>query len=541
MKETEFDYVIVGAGAAGCVLAARLAEEPDVTVGVFEAGGPDSAIILGIPGANVVTGTHPVYNWSYETEPVSELGGRKLYWAQGRVVGGSSSINGMMYLRGHRADYERWRSLGCDGWGYEDVLRCFRKSETNERGASELHGGDGPLQVSKGRATAPVCDIFLDAASSAGYALTDDLAKEAPQAFGHVDLTINNGRRSSAAVAFLRPALRSGRVTLVTGAQTLKVLIEAGAAKGIDYLASGQRRVARARREVILCGGAVNSPQLLMLSGVGDPRHLAEHGISTVVDRPEVGRNLQNHPMYKLMYAVNRPVTAYSYARPLGAAKAGLQYFLGRRGVLSRGLFPTSGFLQADDGDADTEIQVCMAPALVIRRRPGIFGILPTEHGFTLLLNHGSPFSRGSVRLKSSDPLAHAAIQPNYFSDPRDIGILARGALKAREIVHTGALGAMLGRELQPTTPRRTQAEVEADIRGTAATHYHPGGSCRMGSDSASVVDPSLKVRGVDRLRVADASIMPVMINGNTYAAAMMIGERAAEIIRAGRAGSQTN
>lgn len=532
MNPEEFDYVIVGAGAAGCVLAARLAEDKDVTVGVFEAGGPDSALILGIPGANVVTGTHPAYNWSYETEPVAELGGRKLYWAQGRVVGGSSSINGMMYLRGHRADYERWKSLGCEGWGYEDVLRCFRRSETNERGASELHGGDGPLQVSKGRGTAPVCDIFLEAASDAGYPLTDDLAKDAPQAFGHVDLTIGKGRRSSAAAAFLRPALRSGRITLFTGAQTLKVLISGAAATGIAYIQQGKHRTARARREVILCGGAVNSPQLLMLSGIGDPVHLAEHGIKTVVALPEVGRNLQNHPMYKLMYTVTKPVTAYSYARPFGAALAGLQYVFGRAGVLSRGLFPTSGFLQADEGNPETEVQVCMAPALVIRRKPGVLGILPTEHGFTLLLNHGSPFSRGAVRLKSADPLAHAAIAPNYFSDPRDIGILARGALKTREIVRSGALGKMLGRELQPAAPTTTQSEVEADIRATAATHYHPGGTCRMGGDAQSVVDPSLRVRGVERLRVADASIMPVMVNGNTYAASMMIGERAAELIR---------
>lgn len=532
MNPEEFDYVIVGAGAAGCVLAARLAEDKDVTVGVFEAGGPDSALILGIPGANVVTGTHPAYNWSYETEPVAELGGRKLYWAQGRVVGGSSSINGMMYLRGHRADYDRWKALGCEGWGYEDVLRCFRMSETNERGASELHGGDGPLQVSKGRGTAPVCDIFLEAASDAGYPLTDDLAKDAPQAFGHVDLTIGKGRRSSAAAAFLLPALRSGRITLFTGAQTLKVLISGVAATGIAYIQQGKHRTALARREVILCGGAVNSPQLLMLSGIGDPEHLAEHGIKTIVALPEVGRNLQNHPMYKLMYTVTKPVTAYSYARPFGAALAGLQYVFGRAGVLSRGLFPTSGFVQADEGNPETEVQVCMAPALVIRRKPGVLGILPTEHGFTLLLNHGSPFSRGAVRLKSANPLAHAAIEPNYFSDPRDIGILARGALKTREIVRSGALGKMLGRELQPAAPTTTQSEVEADIRATAATHYHPGGTCRMGGDAQSVVDPSLRVRGVERLRVADASIMPVMVNGNTYAASMMIGERAAELIR---------
>lgn len=533
MKALEFDYIIVGAGAAGCVLAARLAEDSGVTVGVFEAGGPDKAFLLRIPGANVVTGTHPGYNWSYETEPVPELGGRKLYWAQGRVVGGSSSINGMMYLRGHKADYDRWEALGCTGWGYADALRCFRKSETNERGASPLHGGTGPLQVSKGRATAPVCDIFLEAAAERGYARVDDLNAPQSQAFGHVDLTIGKGRRSSAATAFLHPALKKGNVTLVTRASVLKVVISGAAATGISYLHNGQQQIAHARREVILTGGSINSPQLLMLSGIGDAEQLVAHGIRVEVERPDVGRNLQNHPMYKLMYSVNKPVSAYSHARPIGALKAGMHYLLGRNGVLSRGLFPTAGFIEADEGLPETEIQVCMAPALVIRRKPGLLGILPQEHGFTLLLNHGSPFSRGSVRLRSADPLAHAAIHPDYFSDRRDIGILARGAAKVRDIVRSGALGRMLVRELQPARPTPALMDIEADIRATTSTHYHPGGTCRMGSDSDAVVDPQLRVRGVERLRVADASVMPVLINGNTYAAAMMIGERAAELIRA--------
>ncbi|TKT75770.1 GMC family oxidoreductase N-terminal domain-containing protein [Aquamicrobium sp. LC103] len=533
MKVREFHYVIVGAGAGGCVVAARLAENRDLRIALLEAGGGDDAMIMRIPGANVVTGTDPRFNWSYQTEPVPQLEGRGLYWAQGRVVGGSGSINGMMYMRGHRSDYDRWEREGAKGWGYDDVLPYFRKSETNERGASELHGGSGPLQVSRGQGTAPVCDMFLESAAASGFALTDDLNAEASEAFGHVDLTIGRGLRSSTSAAYLRPAMRRGNITLLTHATVTRVVIDAGEARGVEFVQNGERRQLAASRGVVLCGGAVNSPHLLMLSGVGDADHLREQGIKVAVDSPEVGSNLQNHPMYRLMYATTAPVSAYTHARPLGAVRAGLQYIFSRTGVLSRGLFPTSGYFHADAGDPLSEVQVSMAPAIVSRRKPGLLGILPKEHGFTLLLNQGSPFSRGEVRLKSGDPLAHAAILPNYFSDPRDIGIVARAALRVQELVRAGPLGRVLGRRMQPAGSATTQAEFEADIRATAVTHYHAAGTCRMGSDARAVVDPQLRVNGVARLHVADASVMPVLVNGNTYAPTIMIAEKAADLIRA--------
>ena len=526
-----FDYVIVGAGAAGCVLAARLSEDPSVSVALLEAGGSDRHPLVGIPGANVVTGTKPQFNWSYQSEPVPGLGGRSIYWAQGRLVGGSSSINGMMYVRGPARDYDGWN---LDGWRYRDVLPLFRRSETNERGASDIHGGDGPLRVSAGRSTAPVCDLFLEAVQQAGYPLTDDLNRDRTEVFGHVDMTIGGGRRSSAAPAFLRPALRRANLTLVTRAQATRVVVERGRAVGVEYISKGTPHVVRAAREVILCGGAVNSPQLLMLSGVGPADHLRTLGIDVVADRPQVGEGLQNHPMYRILHATTKPVTAYSHLSPRGLVAAGWQYATARAGVLARGLFPTSGFLFAEDGRPETEIQVSIAPALVIRRRPGLIGTLPQEHGFTLLLNHGSPFSRGRVRLRSADPLANAAIHPNYYDDPRDIAILARGVERVRDMIRRPAMAAVLGREIQPAGPIRNRADIEADIRATTVTHYHAGGTCRMGTDDASVVDAALRVRGVEGLRVADASVMPVMVNGNTYAAALMIGEKAADLIHAG-------
>lgn len=532
MTEAGFDYVVVGGGTAGCVIAARLAEDPSVRVAVLEAGGLDRNLLLRIPAANVITGTDPRFNWSYETEAVPGIGNRKLQWAQGKIVGGSSTINGMMYVRGRRRDFDGWATLGCAGWSYNDVLPYFRRIEASDRGESQLHGAHGPLHLSSGRATAPICDLFLEAAANAGLPRTDDLNADITEGFGHVDMNIGAGLRDSASAAYLRPALKRGNVAVFTHATATRILIEAGAARGVEYSRHGERLTVRAARSVILSGGTVNSPQLLMLSGIGDAAHLRSFGIPVVVDRPTVGKNLQNHPMYRLIYTTTEPVTAYTYARPLGAARAGLQYLLGRRGVLGRGLFPTAGFFYADPGDPATEIQVSIAPAPVVRRGPGVFGILPTQHGFTLLLNHGSPYSRGEVRLKSSDPLAHPAIQPNYFSDARDIGILARGTMRVYEIVRSPPMRDVVGRELLPETPTNSIEAIEQHIRSTVVTHYHAVGTCRMGSDADAVVDPQLRVRGVAGLRVVDASVMPVLINGNTMAATFMIAEKAADLIR---------
>lgn len=527
----EADYVIVGAGAAGCVLAARLSASGKHRVVLLEAGGADRSPILRIPGANFVTGTHPRFNWNYESEAVPGLGGRKLFWAQGRLLGGSSSINGMMYLRGHRRDYDRWSALGCRGWAYDDLLPLFRRSERSERGASPLHGDQGEMDVARGRSTAPVCDLFLDAVGEAGFPVVDDLCDEHAEAFGHVDMTIGAGRRASTSSAFLRRARGRPNLTVLTRSQAVRIVISGGSARAVEYVRDGQLRRIDAEREIALCGGAVNSPQLLMLSGIGPAAHLRQHGIPVIVDAPAVGESLQNHPMYRLLYSTTRPVTLFEHLSPSGLAKATFDYAFTRSGVLSRGLFPTTGHFYANPSDPGSEVQLSIAPALTIRRRPGVLGVLPTEHGFTLLLNHGTPASRGRIELKSADPLAPAAIQPNYFACDSDLHTLSTAVERTRELVFGTRLAAVVGREIQPAGSPSSREEIIADIRATTVTHYHAAGSCRMGGDAGSVVDPNLAVRGVSGLRVADASIMPTLINANTYAAAVMIGEKAADLI----------
>lgn len=527
------DYIVVGGGTAGCVVAARLAQDSRNSVLLIEAGGKDSHPLIAVPGANVVTGNAPALNWNYSSAAVPELGGRSLYWAQGRVLGGSSSINGMMFLRGLPEDYDVWRDMGCEGWGHDDVLPYFRRSETNERGASTLHGGEGPVRVSRGRSTAPICDLFLEAAAQAGFPVVDDLNAETGEAFGYVDLSLSRGRRSSTSRAYLR-SRKPANLRVVTRAVATRLTFDGKRVTGVAYRRGGSEHVVTAGREVVLSAGAVNSPQLLMLSGIGPAIDLAAKGIAVRLDAPEVGRNLQNHPMYRLMYTCSAPVTAYNHVRPFGALRAAWSFLLGGGGPLGSGLFPVGGLIEATPGSPETALQVCMAPALVIRRKPGVFGVLPQRHGFTVLLNPAIPFSRGSVGLASGDPMAPPAISPNYFSDPRDLDIMATGAQRVRAMMKAPALSAVIETEIQPVEAPKTIEELKDDIRATCATQYHAAGTCRMGSDSSSVVDPQLRVRGVQGLRVVDASIMPRLVRGSTFAPTVMIAEKASDMIRTG-------
>lgn len=524
----EVDYIVVGAGAAGCVVAARLAEDPHARIALIEAGGPDRNPLIAIPGANVVTGTAPSLNWNYETEAEPALDGRRLYLSQGRVLGGSASINGMMFLRGRAEDFDGWRADGCPGWGADDVAPWFRKLEDHALGAGPNHGSGGPMRISRGGSTAPICDLFLDAARAHGLERVEDFATAGRSAAGYVDLSIAGGRRVSTASAYLRkrPNLR-----LVTGAHVTRVLIRDGRATGVMLRRAGRDEVLHCRGEVIVAAGAINSPPLLLHSGIGPAEDLRAMGIEVAQDLGGVGRNYQNHPMYKMMYTTNAPVTAYSHARPLGALRAGISYLIGRRGVLASGLFPVAGYFEAEPGRPETLLQLCMAPALIIRRGPGVFGVLPKAHGFSVLLYQGQPFSRGRVRLKSADPLAPPAIEAGVFADPRDLEIMAKGALRLRAMMAERPIRDVIDREIAPAPPAETLDALKSDIRANVSANYHVAGTCRMGQAADAVVDSRLQVHGLRGLRVIDASVMPTVVRANTYATTVMIAERGADFI----------
>ncbi len=528
----ETDYLVIGGGAAGCVVAARLSEDPSCRVLLLEAGPGHRHPLLTVPGALPVVATTPRFNWSDVTVAEAGLNGRVQGLPQGRVLGGGTSINGMVYTRGLPSDFDSWAAAGARGWDFESVLPLFRRSENSERGASHWHGDAGPLRVTRGRSDLPVCDLFLDAAGTAGFARPDDLCEGEANGFGWYDAAVSKGRRTSAATAFLAPALRRPNLTVISGAQVLRVIVEKGRAVGAEFLRDGARRVARAMRETILCAGGIRSAQLLLLSGIGPAADLKALGVPVIHDARAVGADLQNHVAYKMQFTCRAPVTAYRYLNPARAVLAGAAYALLRRGYLAYCLTPIGGFFRAGDaGPAD--MQVFMNPALFGRIDRGLLDLLPKRHGFSLSVNQGRPYSRGRVSLASGDPLAPPRIAGHYFSDGRDVKLLARAIERLRDLVLGGPLAAVVEDELQPGPGIRGEAAMVEEIRRNAGNYFHVAGTCRMGEDDGAVVDSRLRVRGIDGLRVADASVMPVLVNGNTAAAVMMIGEKCAEMIRA--------
>jgi choline dehydrogenase len=524
---TEFDYVIVGAGSAGCVLANRLSADPGTRVLVLEAGPEDRTWKIHMPAALTYNLCDDKYNWYYETEPQAAMDNRRMYWPRGRVLGGSSSLNAMVYIRGHAYDYDRWAEEGAAGWSYAEVLPYFRRAETRAKGGDDYRGSDGPLKVSTGSQPNPLFDAFIQAGQQAGYPFTADMNGYQQEGFGKMDMTIHQGERWSAAKAYLKPVRSRPNLTVETGALSTRILFEGTRAVGVEYAQAGQVRVARAAREVILCGGAINSPQLLMLSGVGPADQLRRHDIAVTHDLPGVGRNLQDHLELYVQYECTKPITLYSVENPLYKAKVGVEWFLFRSGLTTSAHLEAGGFIRSRAGIRHPDIQYHFLPSVVNDhgRKPG------DRHAFQAHAGTMRATSRGWVELRSADPRAKPILQPNYLTTQDDRDDMRACVKLTREIFAQAGFDPYRGPEIAPGASVRTDDEIDAFIRAKADSAYHPSCTCKMGVDEMAVVDPETRVRGLEGLRVVDASIMPSIVSGNLNAPTIMIGEKAADII----------
>jgi choline dehydrogenase-like flavoprotein len=524
------DYVIVGGGSAGCVLAARLSEDPAVQVALLEAGPPDSSVLIHCPAGLAVLAKNGQANWKFETVPQPGLGGRRGYVPRGKVLGGSSSINAMIYTRGHRADYEAWAAEGNPGWSFEEVLPFFKRSEHNERGADAFHGTGGPLNVMDLRTPHRFGSIFVEAGRQAGYHENRDFNGPHQEGVGLYQVTHKAGERFSAARAYLAPNRHRPNLQVITGAQATRVLLEGLRAVGVAYREGGEDKALRAQREVILCAGALQSPQLLMLSGIGPGEHLREHGIPVVHELPGVGRNLHDH--VDVVQVVDAPhltdLFGLSFAGVVNAIKGIVEWRRHRSGLLTTNFAEAGGFIRSTPQEPLPDLQLhFVIGKLVDHGRKTVFG-----HGYSCHVCLLRPKSRGALTLASADPLAAPRIDPNFLADPDDLRRLVVGFRAMRRILEQPALAGYRGRELAASAAARDDASIASFIRGHADTIYHPVGTCRMGHGALDVVDAELRVRGIEGLRVADASIMPAIVAGNTNAPVIMIGEKAAELVR---------
>ncbi|MDQ6438069.1 choline dehydrogenase [Mesorhizobium sp. LHD-90] len=524
-----FDYIIVGAGSAGCVLAARLSEDGKSSVLLLEAGGKDSSFWIHIPVGYGKTITDPRVNWKFETEPNPALDGRRIYWPRGKVLGGSSSINGLIYMRGQAEDYEHWRQLGNSGWSYDDVLPYFRRAEDQENGADRYHGKGGPLSVTNLTERNPLCDAFIDAAGAQGIPRNDDFNGAAQEGAGYFQATVKRGRRASAATAYLKRAMSRKNLTVVTEAHAERILFEGKRATAVQFRKEGASLRATAGREIILAAGSVKSPQLLMLSGVGDTGQLAEHGLEAVHHLPGVGQNLQDHYGGQITWKCNRPITMNDVMMSrFRQMKAGLRWLLTRSGPLSVPAGQAGLFAKVLPESASPDLQFLFQTFSGGYYEDGLFKF----SGFANFLCPVRPQSRGEIRLRSARADDMPKLLPNYFSDERDRRIAVEGLKLARRMARSKPLADFIIEEHLPGPDTATDAEIERYLTQNGGCVSHQVGTCKMGTDAMAVVDPELKVHGVDGLRVADASIMPTLVSGNTNAATIMIGEKAADMIR---------
>ncbi len=528
--DARFDYVIVGAGTAGCVLAARLSEDRHSRVCLIEAGGPARHPFIHVPALVGAAVMHRGLTWGLSTEPQTALNDRRLPLPRGKVIGGSGSINGMAYHRGHLKDYDDWATAGNTGWSWHEVLPYFRLSENNaDRRDANVHGVDGPIHVTFIPKPNPLNQAFLDAFAAVGeYRHCDDFSGLDPEGYGLRQGTIHRGVRDSSARAMLIPALRRPNLTVLTRTAVTGIRIEAGRATGVDVSAADGPRPVLAAREVLLCAGAVHSPQLLMLSGIGPARHMESLGISAKADLAGVGANYHDHPAVPIALEM-RDTTSYGLSwRTLPRALWNLaEYAAARRGPLASNVFESTAFIRSHAGADRPDIQIAFQPA---RRNPHTFP-LPLGHGFALSVVNLYPRSRGNVRLASIDPRVAPRVNPNILSAPEDSAPLLRGLHLARRLCDTPAFAPYKATEVRPGRRSRSDAELKAYLREATATVHHPVGSCRMGVDAMAVVDPTLRVRGIDALRVVDASVFPSIVGGNTNAPIVMVAEKAVDLI----------
>lgn len=528
MSDT-YDYIIIGAGSAGCVLANRLTEDKATSVLVLEFGGSDRSIFIQMPSALSIPMNGSKYNWRYFTEPEPHLDGRRIHCPRGKVLGGSSSINGLVYMRGHAHDYDEWETLGARNWGYRHCLPYFRKAETFAGGGDDYRGSDGPLHVNSGNNMAnPLYKAFVAAGQEAGYSLTADPNGYMQEGFGPMHMTVKDGVRWSAANAYLRPAMTRPNLHVVTHAMTHKVIVGEGRAQGVEYSVGGSIREARCRREVIVAAGAIGSPQLLQRSGIGPAAVLSAAGIEVLHELPGVGENLQDHSEIYIQYACTQPITLNGHMGPLGRLRIGLEWLFFKRGLGVTNHFEAGGFIRSDVSVPWPDIQYHFLPAAM-----RYDGKQPLEgHGFMVLTGPNKPKSRGHVRVRSADPHEHPAILFNYLDRAEDREGFRRCVRLTREIIAQPAFDPYRGDEVAPGPDVQTDDEIDAFVRQTMETTYHPCGSCRMGEDQMAVVDSELKVRGLAGLRVIDSSVFPSEPNANLNAPTIMLAERAADLLR---------